>query len=144
MSGTNTGITESNLETDALNSDDTFIDLVGQDVDTAEEYFECVIHPDDREHVRETLEANLAARAPTKIEYRVQTDDDDTRWLQSRAVPTYDDDGSQESVLAIVTDIDAKSQRMRAERNERRCSRCSRTSLMSRRVARHRRHALDD
>ncbi|AAV48366.1 putative 22-domain light- and oxygen-sensing histidine kinase [Haloarcula marismortui ATCC 43049] len=121
LSGTNTGITEWNLETDALNSDDTFIDLVGQDVDTAEEYFECVIHPDDREHVRETLEANLAARAPTKIEYRVQTDDDDTRWLQSRAVPTYDDDGSQESVLAIVTDISTrKAKECERQRNERR------------------------
>lgn len=121
LSGTNTAITEWDLETDELTSGETFVDVVGEDVDTAEEYFERVIHPDDRPRVRETLEENLAAGETTTTEYRVRSEDKDTRWLQSQAVPEYDDDGNIARVLAMITDVtERKVEERERRRNEQR------------------------
>ena len=120
LSGTHTGITDWDLETDELTSDETFVDLVGRDVDTAEAYFEEVIHPDDADRVRRTLEENLADGELT-TEYRVRTGGDGTRWLRSRAVPEHDEDGTVARVLAIVTDISTeKAEERERRRNERR------------------------
>ena len=123
LSGTDTGITTWILETDELRSDGTFVDLVGRDVDTGEAYFEEVVHPDDRDRVRQALDEGLATGAlPTMTaEYRVLTGSGDTRWLRSRAVPEYDDDGNPVRVLAMVTDIsETKAEERERRRNERR------------------------
>jgi PAS domain S-box-containing protein len=121
LSGTNTGITEWDLETDELTSGETFVDLVGPDVDTAEAYFERVIHPDDRERVRQTLEDNLAAGELTTAEYRVLTENEDTQWLQSQVVPRTDDDGNLARALAMVTDItEQKAEQRERRRNKKR------------------------
>ena len=121
LAGTNTGITDWDLETDELLSDETFVDLIGRDVDTADTFFEEVIHPDDRNRVRRTVEGNLSGGEPTTTEYRIRTADDGTRWLRSRAVPECDDDGTPVRVRAIVTDIsDEKAKERERRRNERR------------------------
>lgn len=121
LSGTNTGITEWNLETDELTSGETFVDFIGQDVNTATEYFERIIHPDDRERVRQTIEENLGVGQFTTAEYRVLTENDDARWLQSRAVPVYDDDGNLTRALAMITDIsERKAEQRERQRSEKR------------------------
>ena len=121
LSGTNTGLIEWDRETDELIADRTVVDLVGTDVDTAQEFFQAVVHPDERERVRETLKRTLDAGEQTTIEYRVQTADEGTQWLRSRAVRSLDGDGEPGSVLAILTDISArKAEDRRRRENERR------------------------
>jgi PAS domain S-box-containing protein len=119
LSGTDTGIAEWDLETDAVTWSDTLVELVGRDVDSVEE-FEEAVHPDDRDNIRQDLETMLDTGEPWVEEFRMRQPDGDPLWLRTRAVPTYDD-GRPVRVLATGTDItDRKHAERERRRNERR------------------------
>ena len=119
LSGTDTGIAEWDLETDAVTWNDTLVELVGRDVDSVEE-FEEAVHPDDRDNIRQDLETMLDTGEPWVGEFRMRQPDGDPLWLRTRAVPTYDD-GRPVRVLATGTDItDRKHAERERRRNERR------------------------
>ncbi|MET0659281.1 MAG: PAS domain-containing protein, partial [Steroidobacteraceae bacterium] len=48
--------------------------------------FEQLIHPDDRQRVRDAIHAALAARARFQVEYRLIRADGRTRWVTERGV----------------------------------------------------------
>ncbi len=120
LSGTNTGIAEWDLETDAVNWNETLVELVNRDVDSIDG-FEEAVHPDDRTRVRESLEAMVETGEPWVGEFRMVDCDGAVRWVMTRAVPTYDDEGNPKQVLATGTDItDRKREERERRRNERR------------------------
>ena len=67
------------------------------------------VYPDDREHVRQTLERAVAERSSFTLEYRAMRADGRVRTLRSQGEVVVDDAGEPIRVVAIVQDItDAK------------------------------------
>jgi len=67
------------------------------------------VYPDDREHVRQTLERAVAERSSFTLEYRAMRADGRVRTLRSQGEVVVDDAGEPVRVVAIVQDItDAK------------------------------------
>jgi PAS domain S-box-containing protein len=67
------------------------------------------LYPDDREHVRQTLERAVAERSSFTLEYRAMRADGRVRTLRSQGEVVVDDAGEPIRVVAIVQDItDAK------------------------------------
>jgi PAS domain S-box-containing protein len=67
-----------------------------------------IVHPEDRP----ALEEKLRSRADQahEIEYRIVSDDERVRWIQSREVPVRDRNGSVRMIAGVATDItDAKN-----------------------------------
>jgi len=120
LSATNTGIIDWDVETDELTLNRAFRDLVGREVGTAEELFETVIHPADRERARRATEEMLETGELVTAEYRVRTGAGETLWLRSRATPRCDEDGTPVDVLAVVTDITDRKEKERAVSESRR------------------------
>ena len=119
LSGTNTGLAEWDLETDAVTWNETLIEILGREIESAEE-FRAAVHPDDRDRVKRELEAMLETGTPWTGEFRMLDGDGDTLWIGSRATPVYDGGGEPVRVLATGTDI---SDRKEAERERRRSER---------------------
>ncbi|MBB6646242.1 PAS domain S-box protein [Halobellus ruber] len=119
LSGTNTGLAEWDLKTDAVTWNETLIEILGREVESAEEFISAV-HPDDRDRVERELEAMLETGTPCTGEFRMLDGDGDTLWIGSRATPVYDGGEEPVRVLATGTDI---SDRKRAERERRRSER---------------------
>jgi PAS domain S-box-containing protein len=120
LSGTNTGLAEWDLETDAVTWNETLVETVGRDVDSIEE-FKTVVHSDDRERVQQELESMVDTGDAWAGEFRVLDDGGDTLWLRTRATATYTDGGEPVRVLATGTDIsDKKNAERERRRNERR------------------------
>ena len=119
LSGTETGLADWDLETDAVEWNETLVDIVGRDVDSMAE-FRAAVHPDDRERVQSGLERMLETGEPWVGEFRLRDADGDSLWLGTRAVPSHED-GDPVRVLATGTDItDRKHQERERRRNERR------------------------
>jgi PAS domain S-box-containing protein len=55
-------------------------DFIHSDVRT----FASIIHPDDREHVEQSVSAGVRARRPFTVEYRIQRRDGGERWVLER------------------------------------------------------------
>ena len=117
LSGTDTALVELDLETDAVTLSETFVELVGQDPDTVEEFY-ATVHPDDCDRVRQGLEGILETGEVWTGQFRV-VDGSTTQWLGTRATPDYDDDGNPTRVLATATDISALKTREQAVSEER-------------------------
>jgi len=67
------------------------------------------VYPEDRQHVRLTLERAIADRSPFTLEYRAMRADGRVRTLRSHGEVVVDDTGKPIRVVAIVQDItDAK------------------------------------
>ena len=67
------------------------------------------VYPDDREHVRQTLERAVTERSSFTLEYRAMRADGRVRTLRSQGEVVVDDVGEPIRVVAIVQDItDAK------------------------------------
>jgi PAS domain S-box-containing protein len=116
LSGTNTGIAEWNLETDAVTWSETLVDIVGREITSMDE-FRTAVHPEDRERVQRELEAMLETGDPWIREFRMLDGDGDTLWVGTRATPVYDSEKEPVRVLATGTDISDKKE---AERERRR------------------------
>ncbi|ELY44523.1 PAS domain S-box protein [Natronorubrum sulfidifaciens] len=70
-----------------------------------------VVHPDDRERVR-TRYLALPEREYDE-EFRIGTDDGETRWIHARAVPVSDADGAVVGIVGIDVDITDRKERER-------------------------------
>jgi PAS domain S-box-containing protein len=78
-----------------------------------------VIHPEDREDVRDAIQAAIDEGVPYKLEYRVRTKHDETRWVreQGRAVDRDDDTAVLEGVVTDITERKAQEQELATERD---------------------------
>jgi PAS domain S-box-containing protein len=94
---------------------DGSVDIVGYEPETIVDgdvsYGRDVIHPDDREDVRDGVQAAIEEEVPFKLEYRVRTKQGDTRWVweQGRAVETTDD--CDVVIEGVITDVTKNKQR---------------------------------
>jgi PAS domain S-box-containing protein len=74
---------------------------------------EAVIHPADREDVWETIQEALADDSSYEITYRIETRDDETRWLWEQGRGVWDDEGEVEALEGFITDITERKERQR-------------------------------
>ena len=120
LSGTDTGMAEWDLRTDAMTWNETLIDITDLEIDSIEE-FKTAVHPDDRHRVQHALETMVETGDPWTGEFRMIGEDGDTQWIGTRATVVYDGEQEPTRVLAIGTDIsERKNEQRERRRNERR------------------------
>ena len=71
-----------------------------------------MLHPDDRERVRETLTSML--REPVDVEYRIVRPDGQVRWIADKGFPMIDRAGDVRSIAGIARDITEAKETQRA------------------------------
>jgi signal transduction histidine kinase/CheY-like chemotaxis protein len=67
-----------------------------------------LLHPDDREHAKLTVEKALATHTDYDIEYRVERDDDTEVWVSAKGRGVYNDNGTVIGMLGFVQDISTR------------------------------------
>jgi PAS domain S-box-containing protein len=100
------------------------VDLVGytpeEIVDGDVSYGEDVVHPEDRDEVWNQVQTDIEAGRPFEVEYRVETNEGDVRWVweQGRAIDT-EDDGTVilEGVITDITERKTSEQELQTERD---------------------------
>ena len=70
------------------------------------------VHPDDRARMQAEMERCIAERSDYDIEYRIVTEQGETRWLLVRGQPTYRADGTPLYMAGVILDF---TDRKRAE-----------------------------
>lgn len=75
-----------------------------------EDWMARFIHPEDREPMRERIRQALATRSMFEFEHRVRRPDGSVRWVSSRALPIYDQQGRIVEWLGTAKDITARRQ----------------------------------
>ena len=63
------------------------------------------LHPDDREGMTSRVRARLPTDGPRSSEYRLRFGDGSYRWVCTRAVPLFDNDGTLREWIGTVTDV---------------------------------------
>jgi PAS domain S-box-containing protein len=81
-----------------------------QNEDLNFERFLAVIHPDDRERVRELVRQSLEGQEPLDIEYRIVRPDGIIRWISSRGSPISGVSGLAEHLMGASIDITERKQ----------------------------------
>ncbi|QFU83032.1 PAS domain S-box protein [Natronorubrum aibiense] len=70
-----------------------------------------VVHPDDRERVRDAYTG--LPETEYDEEFRIRTDDGEMRWIHARAVPVADDEGDVVGIVGIDVDVTDRKDRER-------------------------------
>ncbi|WP_374562595.1 PAS domain-containing protein [Ideonella sp.] len=66
-----------------------------------------LLHPDDRDYVSQQIQRAMGGRGATQYEFRVMLPDGQVRWLASRSVPVFDDQGVIIRRIGVNWDITA-------------------------------------
>ena len=92
-------------------------ELLGYDpatvVDESFDWEATIIHPDDVERVRVTVEEALTVNEPFTITYRARTREGEIRWLWEQGEGVQDDDGELQTLEGFVTDVTGQKLRER-------------------------------
>jgi len=80
-------------------------------------YFLGILHPEDRERLRQARDSDLAAvdEDPGELEYRVVRPDGEVRWLIARRRPYFEGEGAQRRVIRVSGILLDITQQKRAE-----------------------------
>lgn len=107
-----------NVETDQATFYPSEERLYGTTVDTRAEFMD-VLHPEDRQDVREALEHSLDTGEPKYEEVRIVRNGD-VRWIEAPGKPVRDDDGPTR-MIGVARDITERKRKERAlqRQNER-------------------------
>jgi two-component system sensor kinase FixL len=102
-----TGIWIMNLETGFVWVTDKLRELFrfAPDEELNFERFLEVIHPKDREIVRESVRQSLEQRESLSVEYRILHPDGSIRWVVSRGRPDTEAPGQPERLMGVSTDV---------------------------------------
>lgn len=73
-------------------------------VDGEVSYGEDVIHPEDQERIWDAVQSALEAGEPFRVEYRIQTADDEERWVWEQGQGVYEN-GEPVVVEGFITDV---------------------------------------
>jgi len=84
--------------------------FVAEDAEIDSELFYQCIHPDDREHTRQAVEASVQNRQIYDVEYRVVAPDGRERWLRAKGRTYFDRAGQPTRFDGITIDISAQKQ----------------------------------
>ena len=76
--------------------------------------YDQLVHPDDRERVREVMQGALARRVGYQVEYRVLWPDGSVHWLEGRGKLFTDSGGQALSISGVCVDI---TSRMKSDRD---------------------------
>ncbi|HWH41007.1 MAG TPA: PAS domain-containing protein [Usitatibacter sp.] len=71
---------------------------------TGHTYFD-LVHPEDRDRVRDAVQAGIARREPHLCEFRIQRPGGELAWVTSRGQAQYAPDGTPVTMLGTVSDI---------------------------------------
>ena len=102
------GTWEWNLSDDSVDPDARFAELWGIDASkawTAEELIRERVHPDDRDAVREQIEAAVAPGGRFEAEFRVLTPDGRIRWLLARGAVSRDGSNGRRVMFGLNYDL---------------------------------------
>jgi len=102
------GVWEIDVATQQLTWSETMARLYGLHADEAPKDAEGafqLIHPDDRQMVRDSAARALRDRSSYDVEYRVQCADGATRWIAGRASMFLDAENKPVRLLGVSTDI---------------------------------------
>jgi PAS domain S-box-containing protein len=72
-----------------------------------------VVHPEDREAVRESIREAVESGEPFQVTYRIRTKDGETKWVWERGRGTYAADGDVEALEGFVTDVTRRERHRR-------------------------------
>ncbi len=64
-----------------------------------------VVHPDDADRVQDEVRTQLEEDGRFTVQFRIQTADGNTRWVQERGYGVGDDDDEYELLEGIITDV---------------------------------------
>ncbi|WP_143752379.1 PAS domain-containing protein [Marinobacter guineae] len=106
----NIGTWEWNLDNDELFWTERVPMLFGYpegDLETSFENFIEAIHPDDRDRVRQAIQASIEHDVPYQIEHRIIWPDGAVRWLLETGAVVRGTDGNAKQMLGVVEDITA-------------------------------------
>lgn len=78
-----------------------------------------IIHPDDRENVRETIQEALDSREPFEVTYRINTKDDATKWVWERGQKIDVPENDLDVLEGFITDITSQKKVTEALQKER-------------------------
>lgn len=112
------GVWDWNVRKDQIEWTDAVFEIHGVEKDLFDGTlgsFKQMVHPDDRERVRDRIEMALAGERPYDLELRIQRPDGSTRTLFTNAVVLRDDDGPFRMIGATV-DITERLQFEKARR----------------------------
>lgn len=70
--------------------------------------YDDIIHQDDREKVRMTVDASLEKKERFQLEYRIVRADGEVLWVAERGSGVYDDDGQPVALEGIIQDISGR------------------------------------
>ncbi len=76
--------------------------------------YEDITHPDDRERVRQTIQACLDGKRRFELEYRIVRADGDVRWVWERGVGIYNATGALDALEGYVQDVTARKEAAQA------------------------------
>ena len=68
------------------------------------------LHPEDRAAFQLFIDSSAIRTEPQQREYRILSPDSETRWLQIRTYPQFDDQGQPQHIVGVTTDITQQKQ----------------------------------
>jgi formate hydrogenlyase transcriptional activator len=68
------------------------------------------VHPDDLNHLRESISTSFQERTRLDVEYRIRTRANKKKWICSRGRPYFRDDGFPSRLLGVSIDITARKE----------------------------------
>ena len=77
------------------------------EIETAEQFLS-IVHPDDREEVRNALDHAFRSHTEYDAEYRITTPEGNVRWLLGRGQPYYDEKGNPVSMVGVNMNVTAR------------------------------------
>ncbi len=84
------------------------------DLDVTLDRFFDVVHPEDRDRVRQAVDDAVRERGEIRVEYRIVFPDGETRWIVSRGMTQASESGKPDHLAGVSLDV---SERKRHERS---------------------------
>jgi PAS domain S-box-containing protein len=73
-------------------------------IENRERSYASVIHPEDRDHVREVITEAVENQEPFEIDYRIRRADGEVRWVFERGQAIFEQDGSVTCLSGVILD----------------------------------------
>ncbi|NEX20238.1 PAS domain S-box protein [Thiorhodococcus mannitoliphagus] len=111
--GSNDGLWDWNIQTNALYLAPRFKELMGYQDDEFEAtvaWWRCRIHPEDQDAVLAAVEAHLINEAPFEEEYRLRHKSGDYFWIKARGAAIFDPAGQPLRMAGSIRDITAQKE----------------------------------
>ncbi|MFB6098793.1 MAG: PAS domain S-box protein [Salinibacter sp.] len=124
LEATDTGFWEWDLDTETVFWDEACEQLFGYEPGTfpgTHEAFRKRVHPEDVDAIERETQRAIDTGDRYQVDFRIQRPEGTRRWVQSRGIVEYGEEGTPERMIGIQTDItDRKEREQELRRKERR------------------------